>query len=72
VGVDEVLGVLYTFFESRNQLLTGTVVIEVFDSVNEVGVLCEMQVFVGFAILTHPPVATVLYGADEGQGLPVL
>ena len=67
--VNKVLRILNSFFQPGDQLLTYTIVIEIFDTIDKVSVLCEMQVFLRFALLTHFSVVADLYGADKGQWL---
>jgi hypothetical protein len=71
MGAYEILRILDSFFQTRYQLLTGTVVIEIFDSIDEVCVLREVQIFFSFALFAHSPTAAVLHSAYKGQRLPM-
>ena len=63
--IDVVFAVLYTLLKSRNEILRIAVVIEVLEAVDEVGMLCEVQVLSGLTFLAHFSASTVFKGADE-------
>lgn len=69
VVVDEVLGVLDAFLETRDQFFARGVVEEVLQPVDEVRVLREVQILSRFAQLAHPASGTGVHCADEGEHL---
>ena len=58
-------------FEARDEFLGSTVVVKVLDAVDEVGVLGEVHILPGLALLAHAATVADLDRADEGQGLSV-
>ena len=69
--IDKILRILNALLQPGNQFLRGTIIIEIFDSIDEVGMLSEMKVFLSFALLTHAPASTVIDRTDKCQRLPV-
>jgi hypothetical protein len=71
VTIDKIFTVLDALFQSRDQILGAAVFIEIFEPIDEVGMLREMQILAGLALFAHFAAAAVLEGADEGNHLLV-
>jgi hypothetical protein len=71
VAVDVVLAILNALLEAGDQVLGVAVIVEVLDPVDEVGVLREVQVLAGLALLAHLSAGAVFKGADERDHLLV-
>lgn len=65
MAVDVVLAILYALLESGDEILGIAVVVEVLESVDEVGMLREVQVFSRLAFLAHLSTSAVFEGTDE-------
>lgn len=63
--VDVVFAVLDALLESRDEILGIAVFVEILEPVDEVGVLREVQVFFGLALLAHLSTRAVFEGTHE-------
>ena len=69
VTIDEIFTILYAFFQARNEVFGRAIFIEIFESVHEIRMLREVQVFACFTLVTHLAICTIFEGADEGYHL---
>lgn len=71
VSVNEIFTVLDAFLKSWNEVLGRRVIVEIFETIDEVGMLGEMKVLSCFALFAHLTVDTAFESADEGHHLLV-
>ena len=69
--IDEVLAVLDALLQPGHHVLRTTIIVELLEAVDKVGVLGDMQVLPQSALLAHLAVDAVLEGADVGDELLV-
>lgn len=69
---DEVLRVLDALFKPGDELLRGAIVVEILKAIDVVAVLSKVKVFLGLALLAHPPAVAGIYRTHESDRLPML